>query len=298
MINFSKFLIIFTVFSFSNLYAETLTSNLLNKTSKIFSDAAVALIPGEGITEASIEFNDEEKPDFSILAVRDIIKNEKTNFFTQVGLHNDEVANDERYIINYGLGYRLLSFDESMLFGINSFLDADFVNRHSRTSIGLEAKAAMVEFSLNRYVALSGKKEISDNDEQALSGLDINLSSQLPYTPWAVFNWQKYKYDADLAAIDSEGDIYSLEFALYPSLQVDFLRENNNSADPTDGSNKNGIRFLFVHPPRNNKPTLADGLSSNVAFYKANMQSKLSEKIRRNNNIAVEVRGAVIFTKK
>ena len=31
---FSKFLIIFTVFSFSNLYAETLTSNLLNKTSK------------------------------------------------------------------------------------------------------------------------------------------------------------------------------------------------------------------------------------------------------------------------
>ena len=57
-------------------------------------------------------------------------------------------------------------------------------------------------------------------------------------------------------------------------------------------------RLTFTHPPRTNKATLMDGLTSDVAFVKANMQDKLKDKVRRNNNLVVEIQGAVTITKK
>ena len=42
---------------------------------------------------------------------------------------------------------------------------------------------------------------------------------------------------------------------------------------------------------------MQDG-KSNVAFEKGNMQAKLTDKVRRNNNLAVEIQGAVIITSK
>jgi hypothetical protein len=42
---------------------------------------------------------------------------------------------------------------------------------------------------------------------------------------------------------------------------------------------------------------MQDG-KSNVAFEKENMQAKLTDKVRRNNNLAVEIQGAVIVTSK
>jgi hypothetical protein len=53
-----------------------------------------------------------------------------------------------------------------------------------------------------------------------------------------------------------------------------------------------------VHPPRENKPTLQDGLVSEIAFVKENMEGKLKEKVRRNNNLVVEIQGSVIITSK
>ena len=45
------------------------------------SDLFSNLIPGEGITEASIQINQDDNPDLEILAVRDISSEEFTNFF-------------------------------------------------------------------------------------------------------------------------------------------------------------------------------------------------------------------------
>jgi len=41
-----------------------------------------------------------------------------------------------------------------------------------------------------------------------------------------------------------------------------------------------------------------DGLTADVAFVKTNMQDKLKDKVRRNNNLVVEIQGAVTITKK
>ena len=61
---------------------------------------------------------------------------------------------------------------------------------------------------------------------------------------------------------------------------------------------QHNYKLVFVYPPRNNKPSLADGLTSNVAFEKKNMETTLKDKVRRNNNLAVEIQGSVIFTSK
>ena len=46
------------------------------------------LIPGEGVTEVSVEITDEKSddPDFSILALRDLSSTDNSNFFTQFSL--------------------------------------------------------------------------------------------------------------------------------------------------------------------------------------------------------------------
>ena len=70
------FTILFLTFFLSN---HTLSENV----SEIFSN----LIPGEGITEASIQINEDDSPDLEILAVRDISADEMSNLFSQFSLH-------------------------------------------------------------------------------------------------------------------------------------------------------------------------------------------------------------------
>ena len=160
-------------------------NEVLQNISGKISETVAGLIPGEGVTEVNIELKESQEPDFTILGVRDISKNENSNFFTQFSLHNNDVSGDERYIGNLGFGYRFLSDDESMMLGINSFYDRDLTEKHARGSVGFEARGSVLEFNLNQYYSMSNKQTVSGTDEQSLGGIDYKLSSQIPYMPWA-----------------------------------------------------------------------------------------------------------------
>jgi len=288
------FIILGLLFAASATNADVL-DNASQKISKIVAD----LIPGEGVTEVNIGIEKDSEPDFNILAVRDIEKTENTNFFTQISFHNSDISGNERYIGNVGLGYRFLTDDESMMIGFNSFYDHDLTEGHKRASLGFEAKASTLEFNLNQYHALTGmQKTINENsasytEEQALGGLDYRFASQLPHMPWAEVSWTGYQIESDKAAENIQGDIYSLGLALTPSLQLDFSKDSSDAGtEDVDGAN-----LSFIYPPRENKPTLLDGFSDEV-WFEESMQNKLSEKVERNNNLTVEIQGAVIFTKK
>ena len=64
---YKKLVIIFLFLSFTNSNAADISNILSN------------LIPGEGLTEASIQINEDDNPDLEILAVRDINKTNKSN---------------------------------------------------------------------------------------------------------------------------------------------------------------------------------------------------------------------------
>ena len=170
-------------------------ADVLDNASGKISKMAADLIPGEGVTEVSIDIENNSEPKFDILAVRDIDKTESTNFFTQISFTNTDVSDNERYIGNVGLGYRFLTEDKSMMIGFNSFYDADLTEGHQRASLGFEAKASTLEFNLNQYHVMTGmRKTINENsasytDEQVLGGLDYRFASQMPYMPWAEVSW-------------------------------------------------------------------------------------------------------------
>ena len=259
------------------------------------SEKVAGWIPGEGHTEASIELRDEGNPDFEILAVRDILAQTNSNYFTQFSLHNGEVDSNNRLIGNIGLGYRFLTDDKSTMLGVNSFLDADFGEGHRRGSIGLEAKKSILDFTFNEYFKISNQKFPDSVKEQVLSGREYNLSSQVPHMPWATINLQGYYWENELATRDTKGNIYSLEMMLSPSLQLDYNYDESSNDSIDD---EQWVKLSFLYPPKETKPTLADGFISEEQFVKENMEEKLKEKVRRNNDLVVEIQGSVIITSK
>ena len=276
-------------------------SNVGEKVTKFVS----GLIPGEGLTEVDISMRDsnfirgtrdgESVFQYSILGVRDIVSKENSNLFTQFSVHNQDINNDQRIIGNLGLGYRFLNSDQSMMFGANTFYDQDLLEEHKRLGAGLEAKAAMLDFNFNLYQKITNQKIVSGTAEQILSGQVYNISSQIPYLPWTTFNYQGYRWENEKSNQDNKGNIYSLEMALSPSLQFD-IDKDVSSVDGQD--HVNNYKLTFIHPPRNNQPSLLDGAIAQEAFVKKNMQAALKDKVRRNNNLAVEIQGAIIVTKK
>ena len=284
---------LFSLFCLSSAIADDLNS----KASEKISSGIANLIPGEGVTEVSVEITDEtsDDPDFSILALRDLSSTDNSNFFTQFSLGNTMVSSEPRIAGNLGFGYRILNSENTFMFGLNSFYDYDFDAEHERASIGLELKGSILDLSANKYQKLSNMIVVDGREEQVLSGWDVNLASQIPHMPWAIFNVKGYSNEAEKAVNDSDGVKYSFEAALTPTVQFDISLDDSKIDGQEDVYSAN---LNFVYPPRENKKTLQDGLTSEDAFEKENMEGKLREKVRRNNKLIVEIQGAVIVTSK
>ena len=112
---------------------------------------------------------------------------------------------------------------------------------------------------------------------------------------WATFNYQGYRWENEKAQQDNKGNIRSLEMVLSPSLQFT-AAQDVSSVDGQD--NVNNYKLTFIYPPRNSQASLSDGAIAQEAFVKKDMQAALKDKVRRNNNLAVEIQGAIIVTKK
>ena len=269
--------------------ADTISGEISSK----IADA----IPGDGITEVSVEIKDEkdDTPDFSILGVRDLSSRDNSNFFTQFSLGNTDVNNDDRIIGNLGFGYRTLTPDENFMFGINTFYDRELKNEHERISLGIEAKGSILDISANKYQKISNMIIVNGSEEQVLSGWDANVSTQIPHMPWALLNVEGYKYKAEKAKKDTRGLEYSLEMNLTPTIQFDISVDDSLNAGVEDVYAYN---LSFIYPPKEKKHTLKAGLLSENTFEKESMQKKLKDKVRRNNKPVIEIQGSVIVTSK
>ena len=276
------FIYIFVLLFFSNSYAKDV--------SEFFNN----LIPGEGLTEASIQINEDDNPDIEILALRDIESTNNSNLFTQFSLHTQETNGHDRLIGNIGLGYRKLSHDKSNVVGVNLFLDNDFNAGHQRGSVGFELKGANLDLTANSYHKITNMEVYKSTEEQVLTGYTINLATQIPYAPWAKINWENYSWENEKASSDTEGNSLALEAYLSPSVQLELKNDMSDSSGIDDEFTS---KLTFIYPPREDGKSMKDGFS-NVAFEKENVQKKLKEKVKRNNNLTVEVQGSIIVTSK
>ena len=264
-------------------YADELT----NKISEL-SKGLAGLIPGEGHTETSIEFREGGySPDFSILAVREIAPIDNGKIFTQLSLFNTESANgktggDERYIGNLGLGLRKLSADNTVMFGINNFWDYDLENEHLRSSLGLEARSAVVEFHYNYYLGLGDRM----SEEQVMDGHELQLATQIPHLHWAKVFVNAYKWEGVLRD-DVEGQKMGSEMQLTPNFNLELTHDNK---DKTGLEDDWYTKLQFVHPPVDG-PTALDGRSDSAWKESRDMSGELLSKVKRSNKIMIEFKG-------
>ena len=276
---------LFTTFA----YADT-SNDIINKLSDKVSSFVENTLGGD--TEFSLEFPENDEVELELLKFKELDSSENQNSFSQLSLHTQEVNDDTRFILNLGYGQRYISSDKSMITGINAFVDYD-TEGHARTSLGVEAKAPILELTGNYYLGLSGVETIDGTKEKVLDGYELNLSSQLPFMPWTRINVQNYDFEKDKASENTGGNLVSLEMNLSPSIQFDASR---NFIDTTGVDDENSFKIMYYNPPRN-KTSLQDGFLSASAFEKGDVEAKMKDKVRRRNAMTIEVQGAVVLTK-
>ena len=281
------FTIILSLFITTIANADT-TGQVLSKASEKISEYTIGLIPGEGHTEVSIDLREGFKPDYSFLAVRELLKMNSGNIFTQFSLFNTEQANEEKIIGNFGLGSRKLFNDNTMLVGFNTFLDNDFNEDHRRASIGFELRNSVLDFNSNIYKGLHDSQ-----DEHVLDGWDYRLASQVPYLHWSKIFINHYEWDGVLRD-DIKGTKMGSEMILTKSLNLEVAYDDKDKKGLED---EWYAKIQFVHPPRNNGPTAMDGVSQVAWKENKDMSGELLSKVKRNNKIMIEFKGSATVSR-
>ena len=248
-----------------------------NSVSEYFSN----LIPGDGDTELSIDLRENHSADYSLLLVRELDGETTQNTFTQLSLFNTEKNSEDRNVLNFGLGKRFLSDDKLLLTGLNAFLDYDDEG-NLRSSIGLEIRNAVLDFSFNNYFALDDA-----NGEKVLDGYDLRLASQIPYVHWADIFINSYSWDG-VTRDDVEGLMYGTEILLSPNINFEIAFDDKDKAGLDD---EYYAKIMFVHPPRNSA-SISDGISSDMWRAQKDMSDEMLTKVKRNNKIMVEFSGS------
>ena len=240
------------------------------------------LVPGEGDTEVSIDLRENYKPDYSILAVREIEKTDKGNMFTQFSLFNTEKNNDERIVGNLGIGQRFLNDDKTLMTGFNTFIDYDDAG-NARTSFGIEARSAVIEFAYSQYFGIGNA-----TDEKVLDGYDLRLASQIPHLHWADIFINTYEWQGE-DRNDIKGTKLGSELLLKPNINLELSYDDKDKKGLEDEWYAN---IKFIYPPRSG-PSLQDGFINSIAWKdEKDVSGELLTKVKRNNKIMVEFKGS------
>ena len=281
-----KILTIFiTLFFATEIHADTLNS-VINKVYGKGSEKAETYIKnfleGPGETEVSLSTKNENKPTGTIMIVRPYSINEKDLLFYQAQFNSYHVLGETRQSLNYGVGKRFLSEDESYFWGLNSFLDLD-KEMNSRVSLGSELKAANFNFTGNYYLdAMGGSQEVGSDTERVLDGYNIEFEGQVPYAPWANISYNSYGWEAIKGSKDSNGEIYSTTINLSNDLTLKAGYDDNDISDSMDF-----IKLTYKLGGKD-RPIISDGFSS-TAFVNSDVREKMLTKVKRSNIITLEV---------
>ena len=167
------------------------------------------------------------------------------------------------------------------LLSANLFFDYDDTG-NLRTSLGIEARNAVLDFTYNLYKGLQ-----DDSDEKVLDGYDMRLASQIPYIHWADIFVNSYSWNG-VDRTDIEGVKIGSEMMLSSNLNLELAYDDKDKKGLSDDWY---AKIMFVHPPRQG-PTAGDGISGNMWKAEKDMTGELLTKVKRNNKIMIEFKGS------
>ena len=267
---------------------NSVLNKVYQKSSKNTESYLENLFSGPGDTEVSIMGKNTNKPEASIMIVRPLKIQDDSVLFYQGQVSNYSVVGKERQGLNLGLGYRNLSDDGSSFYGVNSFVDSDS-EENLRASLGLELRSSNFELNGNYYEALSGGIKVGSDTNRALSGHNISVVGQMPYVPWANLSVSSYEWDAAKNSKNSKGEVYKAELNLTNSISLEAGVDDNNIS-----LENNFARLTYTYPGRE-RATMLNGLVSSDAFENSDVREDILSKVKRSNQITVEVESSGVI---
>lgn len=240
-------------------------------------------------TEISVDVTRGEKPTWSIETVQPLMQDaeQQNTVFTQLRAARANRFGESRHTFNIGAGYRKLFAENTVLGGINAFYDIETKHSLKRWGLGAELRWSAFDVYLNKYYGLTGWKTTNlGAEEKPLDGYDADLSSQVPYMPWARFHVIHYKWNKERAVEDLTGNKLSLEALLTPNLNLEVGR-NFNTNNIAEDSNYLMLRWR-LDGSGSKQPSAMNGLVTTKAFEMRDMREHTLDRVRRNNTLVVE----------
>ena len=268
-----KFLIIILtlfVFNVSNADTSKIKDNFFSSIESFLDD-------NFDDTDFSIKSTEGLKPQIGILTFKPLNDTEQGLTFFQGSFFTHDGG--DRNTLNLGLGKRILSNDESVMFGLNAFYDHEIDYDHQRASIGGEIKSSILELSTNHYFAISNEVTGKNNiKEEVADGYDLEFGAHVPYIPTAKMYAKIFEYDIS-GGSDYEGVEYSSNIGIPNSgmnFEVGYKDYGNNGYED---------QWFFNLTFSLNKMNPNTSLVSDKAFERVSMKDKKYEKVRRENII-------------
>ena len=148
---------------------------------------------------------------FSIMSIQPWWEDRKGGhfLFNQVSWQRETLDTDDGDAddtVNFGLAYRKLLNNDTLLVGANMFFDHQFDQNHNRVSLGVDARTDRYGIAANRYQPLSKWRTIDAlYESRALAGWDVEVSGQLPQYPELTGFVRAYTWDSLLGVKDIYG---------------------------------------------------------------------------------------------
>ena len=267
-----KYLVIlFSVLIFSTSSADT--SKLKDN---FFSSIENFLDGNFKDTDFSIKSKEGNKPEIGILTFKPLNDTDNGLTFFQGSFFTHD---GDRETLNLGFGKRILSDDESFLFGLNAFYDHELDYDHQRASIGIEIKSSILELNTNHYFAISnevtGKNGVK---ETVADGYDLEIGAHIPYIPTAKFYTKYFEYEIP-GGSDFEGLEYSSRIGIPNTgmnIETGFIDYGNNGYED---------QWFFKLTYNLSKMNADKSFISDEAFERVSMKDKKYDKVRRENLI-------------
>ena len=268
-----KFLIIILtlfVFNVSNADTSKIKDNFFSSIESFLDD-------NFDDTDFSIKSTEGLKPQIGILTFKPLNDTDEGLTFFQGSFFTHDGG--DRNTLNLGLGKRILSNDESVMFGLNAFYDHEIDYDHQRASIGGEIKSSILKLSTNHYFAISNEVTGKNNiKEEVADGYDLEFGAHVPYIPTAKMYAKIFEYDIP-GGSDYEGVEYSSNIGIPNSgmnFEVGYKDYGNNGYED---------QWFFNLTFSLNKMNPNTSLVSDKAFERVSMKDKKYEKVRRENII-------------
>ena len=265
------FILILTFFIFNASNAD-----ILKIKDNFFSSIESFLDGNFDDTDFSIKSTEGLKPQIGILTFKPLNDTDDSLTFFQGSFFTHD---GDRETLNLGLGKRILSNDESFLFGLNGFYDYEIDYDHQRASIGGEIKSSILELNTNHYFGISGEQTGKNNiKEKVADGYDLEIGAHVPYMPTAKMYAKIFEYDIP-GGSDFEGIEYSSNIGIPNSgmnFEVGYKDYGNNGYDD---------QWFFNLTFSLNKMNPNASFVSDKAFERVSMKDKKYEKVRRENLI-------------